>query len=685
MDKSTNDILAPLLLEAGIAQSAEAIRDIIKGVAAGPAKDGAIGKADNWLELIGPNLPGPLVEALADELILVSKIDDGLTTAARNDPAQERLADLRQELKSQNISGFIIPLADEYQGEYVPKNAQRLAWLTGFTGSAGLAIVLENKAAIFVDGRYTLQAGEQVDGLLYEINHLVDNPADKWLSETLNSGDILGYDPWLHTSDGVIRLQKAVEKAGAKYTPLGSNPIDAVWANQPPPPLTPATLQDLELTGRSSADKRQEISALLKNNGLTACVLTAPDSIAWLANIRGGDVPYTPFSLGFAIIYADTHLDIYSDPRKFSTNLIAEIEEGISVNSREEFLPTLQGLGGEKAKIGIDPSTAADILSQTLKSSGAQLQRFVDPCQLPKARKNAAELDGMRQAHLRDAVALTRFLAWLDENAESGNLTEMSVADQLEKYRREGDKIQGLSFPTISGAGPNGAIVHYRVTTESDRKLDQNSLYLVDSGAQYFDGTTDVTRTIAIGTPSAEMKDRFTRVLKGHIALASAVFPAGTSGSQLDVLARAPLWQIGLDYDHGTGHGVGSYLGVHEGPHRISKMPNRIALEPGMVVSNEPGYYKTGEYGIRIENLVAVIPAPRQNSKLASDKRPLLCFETLTLAPIDLSLVVQDLLNEQEIEWLNNYHQKVETALQPLLDAKTQKWLELNSNALNYT
>ncbi|MBT3989471.1 MAG: aminopeptidase P family protein [Rhodospirillaceae bacterium] len=681
MDKSANDVLSQLLSDAGIEYSAAAVRDIIKGVAASPGSDGAIGPADSWHQLVGLDISSALAGALTSELEIALKIDDGLGDGSN--PSKARLADLRGELKAQSLDGFIIPLADEHQGEYVPKNAQRLAWLTGFTGSAGLAIVLKKKAAIFVDGRYTLQASEQVDEDQFEINHLIDQPADTWISENLKNEAVLGFDPWLHTSDGVVRLRKACAKVGAKLSPVDANPVDAVWHNQPHPPLTPVTLLGSDLTGRASIEKRQNTALALQSEGLAACVLTAPDSIAWAANIRGGDVPYTPFSLSFAILHADCKLAIYGDLRKYPSSSIKDLEQDISLHPREDFLPALHNLGAQKSKIGVDLSSAAEIITKTLTDAGASLQRLTDPCQLPKAKKNAVELDGMKQAHVRDGIALTRFLAWLDETAPGGDQTEISVADQLEAFRREGDKIQGLSFPTISGSGPNGAIVHYRVTPESNRKLDQNSLYLVDSGAQYLDGTTDVTRTIAIGTPSAEMKDRFTRVLKGHIALASAVFPMGTSGSQLDVLARAALWQIGLDYDHGTGHGVGSYLGVHEGPHRISKIGNRIALEPGMIVSNEPGYYKTGEYGIRIESLLAVVVPPQPETTEAMGAKPLLGFETLTLAPIDLRLIEKALLTRQEMDWLNGYHHRVRTTLGPLLDKKTQKWLELKCVDIN--
>ena len=683
MNNADNELFSSLLIESGSDQSTEAIIDIIKGVAGGPTPESSIGNPNAWLELISSDMPEVLIKLLKSELDKVIKIDDGLNDNLDPESFKKRLRDLRREIKAQEISGFIIPLADEHQGEYVPKNAQRLAWLTGFTGSAGLAVVLRDKAAIFVDGRYTLQVREQVNTNLFEINNLSNNAVDTWISESLIPGNIVGFDPWLHTSDGIVRIKKAVEKAGGKLKALNINPVDTVWLNRPKPPLTPVILMDNALTGQTSAEKRAQISELLKKEELKACVLTAPDSIAWLANIRGGDVPYTPFSLAFAIFHADGNLDIFNDPRKFSTRVLNKLETGITIFPREDFLPTLLNLGNKNEKIGIDLSSSAEIIAYTLRKSDAQIHRFVDPCQLPKARKNSVELDGMRQAHLRDGVAITKFLAWLNENALGGNLTELSAAVRLESFRREGKNIQGLSFPTISGSGPNGAIVHYRVTQTSNRKLEKNSLYLVDSGAQYIDGTTDITRTISIGTPTPEMKDRFTRVLKGHIALAMAVFPQGTCGSQLDILARAPLWKIGLDYDHGTGHGVGSYLSVHEGPQRISKIPNRIALEPGMVVSNEPGYYKKDEYGIRIENLITVVKTSPSSLDLNGDKQPLLCFETLTLAPIDLLLVEKNLLNHDEINWLNEYHRNVRNSLLPLLDKKTQNWLEFNSKDLS--
>ncbi len=675
MDKPTKDGLSQALIDNQIDLSIVAVRDIIRGVAAAPGPDSAIGATDNWHTLIGDRVSADLANILSVELARIREINYGITETFST---SKRLTNLRQILATQKISGFIIPLADEHQGEYVPKFAQRLAWLTGFTGSAGLAIVLTDKAAIFVDGRYTLQAREQVDNNHFEINHSVDNPADAWISENLKSGDKLGFDPWLHTSDSLSKLRQACDKTDAKLVALSSNPVDAVWDNQPPKPITPVEPYDIRFAGQSSAEKRAMISDILKNEGVEASILTAPDSIAWLANIRGGDVPFTPFTLAFGIMHTDGSFDVYTDPRKYSDRVLATLDDNIKVHAQADFLPALEELGSNKFKVGLDLTSAAEIILQTLKNSGATVRRLTDPCQLPKARKNEVELAGMRNAHLRDGVALTRFLAWLDENAENGKITEMSAASQLEMLRRQGDFFQGLSFPTISGSGPNGAIVHYRVTNESNRELDKNSLYLVDSGAQYLDGTTDVTRTVAIGTPNSEMIDRFTRVLKGHIALASATFPAGTSGSQLDILARAALWQAGLDYDHGTGHGVGSYLGVHEGPQRISKLPNRIALEPGMVISNEPGYYKHDEYGIRIENLIVVTKAPISDQS----ERPQLCFETLTLAPIDLALVDVSMLTELEIKWLNTYYEKVRSALEPLMDNKLKEWLAKSTKAL---
>jgi Xaa-Pro aminopeptidase len=657
------------LSEAGHSLSEEALESLLQGVAAAPGADGGNGPADAWMDMIGEELPADIRAGLAQRLqATLDDLDDGLAPPC---PSWERISALRTELAARNLGGFIIPLADEHQGEYVPKRAQRLTWLTGFTGSAGTAIVLADKAAIFVDGRYTLQAANQVDASVFDIVPLGETPLAKWIEANLSHGANLGFDPWLHTTDGMRRLSGVCAKAGGALSPVETNPIDQMWSNQPAAPLSPMTLQLPDFAGESSTDKRRRLAEDLKNAKQDAVILTAPDSIAWLANIRGGDVPYTPFCLSFAILHAGGGLDLFVDPRKVPASVRGALDDGITISGPDGLENALQTLGKAKATVCLDTSSAAHAIYHILEKSGAVIGKGEDPCAKPKARKNVTELNGIRTAHIRDGAALSRFLCWLDREAPKGGVTEICAADQLEAFRREGDHIRGLSFPTISGAGPNGAIVHYRVSEESNRALETGSLYLVDSGAQYLDGTTDVTRTIAIGEPTAEMRDRFTRVLKGHIALAIAVFPKGASGSQLDILARAALWQAGIDYEHGTGHGVGAYLGVHEGPQRISTMPSIVALEPGMVISNEPGYYKTDGFGIRIENLVTVIEAaPIENSE-----KDMLAFETLTLAPIDVRLVDQSLLSKAEIRWLNDYHQRVRETLTPLVDPETTDWL----------
>jgi len=601
--------------------------------------------------------------------------------ASRPEPSlrthAERLAALRAELARRGLTGFVVPRADEHQGEYVPPRAERLAWLTGFDGSAGMAVVLADEAALFVDGRYTLQAGEQVDAEAFTVIHQAEISATDWIADHLPAGGRLGYDPWLHTLDGIARMAAAVERAGAALEACESNPLDAVWPDQPGPPLAPVVPHPLEFAGRSSADKRAEIGAALRKERHDAAVLTLPESIAWLLNVRGGDVPRTPLPLSFAIVHADGAVDWFVDPRK-AEGLDNHMDTEVRRHAPEDLGPMLDALGKRGAKVRVDPATAAAWVAQRLDGAGGTVARASDPCLLPKACKNQVELEGMRTAHRRDGVALTRFLAWLSRETPKGGLTELAAAARLEAFRREGEHYRDLSFDTISGAGPDGAIVHYRVTEASDRALEQGTLYLVDSGGQYLDGTTDVTRTVAIGEPTAEMRERFTRVLKGHIALATAVFPEGTSGSQLDALARAPLWQAGLDYDHGTGHGVGSYLSVHEGPQRISKLPNSVALRPGMVVSNEPGYYKAGAYGIRIENLITVVPVERP----AGAERDLLGFETLTLAPIDLALVEPAMLTAAESAWLDRYHRRVRETVGPRLGDADRAWLDDATRAL---
>ena len=597
-----------------------------------------------------------------DDGELYDGLDGGPT-----DPA--RLGALRDELKRRDLDGFIQPRSDEHQGEYVARKSERLAWLTGFTGSAGLAVVLADKAAVFADGRYTLQVEKEVDGGLFEHCHLTDKPPADWIAANLAPGARLGFDPWLLTPVQTARFQAACKKAGGELAACDGNPVDAVWTGQPAVPLSPVVAHDAAFSGDSSNDKRRRIADGLKADTAGAVVLTAPDSIAWLLNVRGGDVPFTPLALSFAILYADASAELFIDGRKLAPGTADHLGGDVKTLEPDAFGPALDRLGKDAKTVRVSADTAPLWVFDRLEKAGAVIDRGDDPCQLPKAIKTTVQIDGIRTAHRRDGASLTRFLAWLDGEAAKGSLMESACADKLESLRRGNDHFQGLSFPTISSAGANGAIVHYRVSEETDAPLRPKSLYLVDSGAQYLDGTTDVTRTIAIGEPTDEMRRNFTLVLKGHIALATARFPEGTTGSQLDTLARLPLWRAGLDYDHGTGHGVGHFLGVHEGPQRISKRPNRVALEPGMVVSNEPGYYKAGAYGIRIENLVTVI-------QVESDaENPLLGFETLTLTPIDRALVVADMLDGAEVAWLDAYHARVLDEITPLVDEATAEWL----------
>jgi len=587
------------------------------------------------------------------------------------DAMAERLAALRAELKRRSLDGFVVPRADEHQGEYVPPSAERLAWLTGFEGSAGLAIVLGSRAALFIDGRYTLQVRDQVDGERFEFRHITDEPPVDWIGAALKPGGVLGYDPWLHTEDAARRLAEACEKAGATLVPTDGNPLDAVWADRPDTPTAPAVPHGLEYAGHASVEKRAEIAKALAQRQVDAVILTLPESIAWLLNIRGGDVPRTPLPLSFAIVRNDGSVSLFIDPAKVDDGLRTHLGDAVTIAGPDALAEAIDALGVAKAQVLADPSTAADWVFKRLAEAGATIVRGPDPCLMPKALKNPVELEGARQAHIRDGAALTRFLGWIAREAEGGNVSELAAAEKLEALRRQSNLLRDLSFDTISGAGPNGAIVHYRVSEASNRTLGPGELYLVDSGAQYPDGTTDVTRTVAIGEPSAEMRDRFTRVLKGHIALATVKFPKGTSGSQLDAFARRPLWEAGLDFDHGTGHGVGSYLSVHEGPQRISKLPNTVGLSPGMICSNEPGYYKTGAFGIRIENLVAV----RVEEAVEGGEREIYGFETLTLAPIDRALVDTALMSAEELAWLDVYHARVRTTLTPLVDAETAEWL----------
>ncbi len=640
------------------------MRDLLKGVLAAPVGH----DPEAWMQLIAAKPPKALTAQLA---ALRARM-----AAAPPRPGlalPERLPALRRKLAALGVDGLIVPRADAHQGEYVPASEQRLAWLTGFTGSAGMAVVLDAAAALFVDGRYTLQAKNEVDPARFSIQHIARRPPAAWVGANIARGKVLGYDPWLLTPREVARFRAACEGAGARLKALARNPIDVVWRDRPAAPVSPIRPLPLRYAGETAAAKRAGIAAGLAADGVDACVLTAPNSIAWLLNIRGGDVDTSPLPLAFAVIGRDGRVDLFTDPRKVTAETARHLGPKVAVKAFTALGPALDALGRHRRTVRADPASAPEWIFRRLARAGATLREGNDPCQLPKACKNKVELAGIRAAHVRDGAALTGFLAWLSVRAAKGGLGEMEAADVLEGMRAENARFQGLSFPTISGAGPDGAIVHYRVSPESNRLLRPGELYLLDSGAQYLDGTTDVTRTVFVGggrRPTAAMKDHFTRVLKGHIRLGMARFPEGTSGSQLDVLAREALWAAGLEYDHGTGHGVGHFLNVHEGPQRISQVPNTVALRPGMVVSNEPGFYKTGAYGIRIENLVAV----KADGKGAGG-RQMLAFETLTLAPIERALIAAKLLTAEEKAWLNAYHARVRKSLTPRVDAATRAWL----------
>ncbi len=586
-----------------------------------------------------------------------------------------RVKSLRTELARRGLDGLVIPRADRQQNEYLPASEERLAWLTGFTGSAGLAIVLTERAVLFVDGRYTVQAEAQTDKTVFAIAHLTDTPPEQWLEQNLTSGAKLGYDPWLHTTDNAEKLKKACAAAGAEPVAVEQNPIDALWRERPAPPQGAAALHDLKFAGESAADKLKRVRTELAKLRADALVVSDPQNVAWTFNIRGNDVPHTPLVLAFASIPREGRPALYVDAAKLSNDVRHALEDVADVRAPDALARDLAALKGKIVRL--DQASAADALTRLIADSGGRPLRGADPIALMKAVKNHAEIAGARAAHKRDGAALTRFLCWFEREAPKGKLTEIDAVKALESFRRDSGLLKDISFATIAGSGPNGAIVHYRVTERSNRRIGRDELFLVDSGAQYEDGTTDVTRTVVVGEPSDEMRDRFTRVLKGHIAIATAVYPENTSGAQLDSLARVALWQAGLDFDHGTGHGVGSYLSVHEGPARISKL-GTAALRRGMILSNEPGYYKTASYGIRTENLVLVIAAPEPPGA----EKPLNAFETLTLAPIERRLIDTRMLTAKERHWLDSYHARVREVLSPLLDAQTRGWLEAATGPL---
>ena len=578
------------------------------------------------------------------------------------------LTALRSELARRGLQGFVVPRADEHLGEYVPASAERLAWLTGFTGSAGLAVVLLDKAAVFTDGRYVLQLASQTDGSAWERLHITEQPPETWLKANAPEGARIGFDPWLISEDGLARYTKA----GIAMTPVESNPIDAVWRSRPPAPQAPVTPHPPNLAGRTAEEKRQDIATVLREAKQDTAVLSDPASVAWLFNIRGGDVPFTPFALGFALVHADAGAELFMDPAKLPEATRNFLGNAVSVSGRDALPAALARLEGKTVRV--DPAGSPVWFAERLKEAGATVVPGPDPCLLPKAKKNPVEQQGSRDAHARDAVAMCRFLHWLSEIGPTNRETEMSAANRLFATRQAIEGFRGESFPAISGAGEHGAIIHYRVSDESNRTIRPNEVYLIDSGAQYIDGTTDITRTIwtGPGEPPPEVRENVTRVLKGHIAIATLVFPEGIGGVHIDAFARRALWQTGIDYDHGTGHGVGSYLSVHEGPVSISRLARPVPIGAGMILSNEPGYYLPGHYGIRLENLLLVQPA-----ELPGATRPFLRFETLTLAPFDRKLIDVALLDRWELDWLNAYHARVAREVGRRVEPTVRDWLQV--------
>jgi len=579
----------------------------------------------------------------------------------------ERLAALRDELARLEVEGFLVPRSDEYLGEYVPPSAERLAWLTGFTGSAGLAIVLADRAAVFTDGRYTTQLANQTDGALWERRHITEQPPQEWLAEHA-AGRCIGYDPWLHPQAAIDRLAAS----GAKLVPLAANPLDVVWTDRPAPPRAAAVAHPPEFAGRSSVEKRDELAATLRAAGEDTAVLADPHSLAWLLNIRGADLEHTPLALGFALLHSDATVDLFMEPAKLPEATRAHLGNAVVVHPPGALPAILAGLAGQTVRVDLDATPAW--FAATLREAGATLRPGEDPCRLPRACKNPVEQDGARAAHRRDALAMARFLAWFAVEAPTGHQTEMSAAERLLEFRRALPLFRAESFPAISGAGENGAIVHYRATEATNRPIRPDECYLIDSGGQFTDGTTDITRTLwtGPGAPPAELRERYTRVLRGHIALATLHFPQGVAGPHLDAVARAPLWQAGLDYDHGTGHGVGSFLSVHEGPVSISRAARPIPVRSGMILSDEPGFYQPGAYGIRIENLLLARPAAERPGQV----KPFLEFETLTLAPYERRLIDAALLTPAERAWVDAYHTRVLREIGAELEAETAAWLQ---------
>ncbi len=595
---------------------------------------------------------------------------------------EARLAALREELKRRDLSGFVVPISDEHMSEYVGEYAQRLAWLTGFGGSAGFAVVTLERAAIFVDGRYTVQVRDQVDGALFEYRSVPGDSLGDWLTDACEEGARIAYDPWLHTWGWVAGLEKSVKPAGIVMVPADGNPIDAVWADQPVPSDAQAIVHEAGHAGQGSAEKRAAVADWLASEGLDAVVVPALDSIAWLLNIRGGDVAHTPVALSYVIAHADGHAELFIDSGKVTPEVSQHLGNAVTVRERSEFEAALSEFAGKT--VSIDPNFGVAGIAQGLRAGGAKFVFKQDPTILAKAIKNSAEQQGHRDAQRIDGAAISRFLRWLEETAPSGEVDELAAAAKLEGFRREAGDLRDTSFDTISAAAGHAALPHYKVDEDSNISIPPASIYLVDSGGQYPAGTTDITRTVWIGPgePSAEMKDRFTRVLKGHMQIDRAIFPAGTSGGQIDALARQYLWEGGVDYAHGTGHGVGSFLGVHEGPQRIAKPSGGQAgtgqaLIAGMILSNEPGYYKQDAFGIRIENLVLTV-----EKDIEGAEGKYLGFETLTFVPLDRTLIEASLLTVSEIAWVDDYHAKVRALLVPQLEGEDRAWVERHTEPL---
>ena len=576
-----------------------------------------------------------------------------------------RLAALRARLLAEGLVGFLVPRADAHQGEYVAARDERLRWLTGFTGSAGFCVVLPEVAGVFVDGRYRVQVKAQVDLAVFTPVNWPEVLPGPWIAEHLAAG-VVGFDPWLHTADEVAKLEVALAGSGVGLRPV-RNMVDAVWPDQPAPPAGRAFAHPLDLAGEAAVDKCARLAEGLRQAGQRAAVITLPDSLCWLLNLRGADVPRNPVLQGFVVLFDDGSVDLFADAAKFVPEVLEVLGQSVRLHDPEGFGAALPALPGP---VRVDRGSAPLAVSQILQEAGVAVAWGDDPCRMPKACKNAVEIEAMRQAHLRDGAAVVRFLAWLDDAAPQGGLTEIAVVEALEGFRRDTNMLHDLSFDTICGAGPDGAIIHYRVTEATDRAVKPGELLLVDSGAQYRDGTTDITRTMGIGAVGQEARECYTRVLQGMIAISRARFPRGLAGRDIDALARAPLWLAGLDYDHGTGHGVGAFLSVHEGPQRISRLSD-VALAPGMILSNEPGYYREGAFGIRLENLIVVQEAPA-----LGDNRAQLCFETLTFAPFDRRLVVAEMLSPGEREWWNVYHAEVLVKIGPRVEPAVRDWLE---------